>query len=315
VQDALALPPIDLGATDADLDNLSILVVAPITRQDLQANQRALQSLARPVLAAAGSMQAKRSPLESLIRIAQPVSILQPTSQQQQIAAAWQTAVAAARTAADKATGGRGMFWYLRKRQLPYTSEVAGTTLRLAGDAGAIDTDLNLRLTTDGRTDPFNQIMSRLPRLAQADVVNLLATPRLALSPTLAAGGALGTSDILRRSAFTALTQASAATSETVPFDQSTVLAISRNYGDPNLGQGFDALLQAADDTSKASLTSAAAVATIESSGVAPDLDLAARQLPIEEQAGFASHLAQAAAAGNVDAVRQLVGAPAATPT
>lgn len=312
VQDALALPPIDLGASDEDLDRVAILIVAPVTRQALAANQRALASLARPVLAAASGMQAKRSPLEALIRIAQPISLLRPTTQQAQTAAAWATALASARDASDQATGGRSMFWYLRKRQLPYTAELAGTTLRLAGDAAAIDTDLNKSLEADGRTGNFGTVIGRLPRLAQADVVNLLAAPRLALSATAATGGVLATSDILRRSVFTALAQArTAADNGGAAFDQSAVLGITRRFGDPKLGQGFDALLQAADGDAKATLTSAAGVGTIEASGVAPDIDRAAQQLPVEAQAAFATSVAQAAAAGDAEALRKLVGAPA----
>src|SRR5262245_37243435 len=51
VQESLALPAIDLRASDGDLDHLSILIVAPVTRQELEAHKRTLQSVVVPVRA------------------------------------------------------------------------------------------------------------------------------------------------------------------------------------------------------------------------------------------------------------------------
>lgn len=310
VQDALALPPIDLHAADEDLDHLSLLVVAPVPRQELEAHKRALQSVVRPVRAAAAGMLAKRSPFESLVRIGSPAAVAQPDPSQQQLAAAWQAALHGARAAANKVTLGRGMFWYLRKRQLPYTAEITGTTLRLAGDAGALDAEVSNRLVADKRAEEFTTLIAPLPRLAQAEVVNLLAAPRLAISPSLASTAKLpATSDILRRSAFTALAQARTAAEGTTgtKFDHAAVLGVVRKFGDPHLGEGFDALLQATDEETRKKLTTAKAVTTIETSGVAPELDRAARLLPVEKQPEFAADLAKAAAAGSVEQVRKLV--------
>jgi hypothetical protein len=306
VQDALALPPIDLHAGDEDLDHLSVLVVAPVTRQDLEANKRSLQTLVRPVRAAAAGMLAKRSPFETLVRIAQPLP--PPGPQEQQLAAAWQSAVERARAETAKITLGRGLFWYLRKRQLPYTSEIAGTSLRLTGDAASVEAELKKRIEADQRVQDFDKLSGALPRLAQADLVNLLAAPRFALSPTLPQN-ILATSDILRRSAFGALLQArDAAEAAHAAFDHAAVLKVARAYGDPNLGQGIDALLQAADAEARGMLVTPKAAKTIEASGVAPELDRAARLLPVKEQPGFAADLARAADAGNVEALRTLAG-------
>ncbi|HEU4621360.1 MAG TPA: hypothetical protein VFS42_03975 [Burkholderiaceae bacterium] len=309
VQDALALPPLDLHADDADLDHVSILVVAPVTRQELEAHKRALQRVVRPVRAAASNLLSKRSPFESLIRLAQPVLNPPTDPEQQRIAEAWRLAIDGARAAADRVSLGRGMFWYLRKRQLPYTAEISGTTLRLGGDASTLDAEVEKRAEADKRVGEFNNLLKPLPRLAQAEVVNLLAAPRLGVSPTLP-NKVLATSDILRRSAFTALVKARDASTSEEPnapkYDHAAVLDVARRFGDPRLGEGFDALIDGADDDTRKKLTTDKSVKAIEESGVAPDLDRAARLLPTDRRAEFGSAIAKAASEGDVDALRKL---------
>ncbi|MFI4932903.1 MAG: hypothetical protein ACHP83_21870, partial [Burkholderiales bacterium] len=208
VQESLALPAIDLRATDADLDHLSILIVAPVTRQELEAHKRTLQSVVVPVKAASAGLIAKRSPFESLLRISQPELLIRPptltTLAPDFLAQAWQNAIEATRTQLNAAMQGRGMFWYVRKRQLPYTAEISSATLRLAGDAATIDSEVDARVRADGVFTRFTTITARIPTLARAETANLLAAPRLALSAG-ATSQVFATSDLLRRSAFTAL--------------------------------------------------------------------------------------------------------------
>ncbi len=306
VQESLALPPIDLRAGDEDLDHLSILIVAPVTRQVLEAHKRTLQSVVTPVRSASAGLVAKRSPLESLIRIAQPPVLVRPTLPgvlaPDALALAWQTAIDTARAQLAGAAQGRGMFWYLRKRQLPYTAEISSATLRLAGNAAAIDQEVNVRLRADGLLTRFNAITANIPTLARAETANLLASSRLAVSPTLA-DKRLATSDLLRRSALSALSQrADERKEEGLGHDD--VLDIARRFGDPRLGEGFDALVQAADEATRADLQDPQLVQAVADSGVAPQLDVAIRALPVSEQAGFAVQLRDAAA--SADAAKNL---------
>jgi hypothetical protein len=208
VQESLALPAIDLRAADQDLDHLAILIVAPVTRQELEAHKRTLQSVVRPIQAASAGLIAKRSPFESLVRISQPDLLVRPPAlvniAPDELAQAWQRAIEATRTQLNAAMQGRGMFWYLRKRQLPYTAEISSATLRLAGDAATIDAEVDVRVRADDTLARFNGITARIPILARAETANLLASPRLALSAGLK-NNVLATSDLLRRSAFAAL--------------------------------------------------------------------------------------------------------------
>ena len=311
VQDSLSLPPIDLRASDDDLDHLSILIVAPVTRQELEAHKRSLQSVTRPVRSASAGLIAKRSPFESLVRISQPDLLIRPpvleTLAPDLLALAWQRAIEATRTQLNAASQGRGMFWYLRKRQLPYTSEISGTTLRLAGDAKTIDTEVDTRVRADAVLTRFNGLIAKIPTLARAETVNLLASPRLSVSTGLATN-VLATSDLLRRSAFTALSvRSDTRGDEGLRHDD--VLEIARAFGDPRLGEGFDALTQAADEDVKKDLQTPEVVKAVADSGVAPDLDRAVRELPVLKHAEFALQLRDAAkATDSVKRLRTLAG-------
>ncbi|HTU67547.1 MAG TPA: hypothetical protein VMF52_16475 [Steroidobacteraceae bacterium] len=296
VSESLALPPIDLAGDGEDLDHLSVLIVAGVDRLALEQLKRSLQSVTRLVRAAAPGMLAKRLPLESLLAIANPVRTTPVPPADTAVAAAWKDALKSAQDVAHK--NNHGCFWYIRRRQLPYFSEISGATLRLAGDAAALDDELTKRLAADGTAALFKSVTSKMPRLAIADTVNVLAAPRLGLSTSLPAG-VFQTSDLLRRSAFAAI----AATTETEGGPtHAKVLDVARRFGDPELGAGFDDLALAAPDLKKT-----AAVDTIAKSGVAPELDAAARQLPETARADFATRLAGFALAGKIEDVRKLV--------
>lgn len=307
VDEALALPPIDLLAGDEDLDHLSVLIVAPVNRQELEAHKRNLASVARTVRPAAPLALAKRSPLEALTRIAVAPRLMLPIgAQEQQVADAWNGALKAAQNAALK--GNRGCFWYLRRRQLPYYAEITSATVRLAGDAAAIDDEVKARLAKDKLFDRFEEITAKLPTLARAEALGLLAGPRLALSEKLSVTR-VATSDLLRRAAFTALDKGVTQPEPEVKPHQA-VLDVARRFGDPRLGEGFEGLRAAASETDRQALAHEKSVAAIAESGVAPDLDAAARALAPAAQAQFAAKLAVAAKAGRVEDIKALVRKP-----
>jgi hypothetical protein len=298
VAESLALPPIDLQGSDEDLDHLSVLIVAGVSRPALEQLKRSLENVSRGVRPAAPGMLAKRTPLETLLDMRAP-RLPPPSGGDSAIGAAWRAALTQAQNAAQLEN--HGCFWYLRRRQLPYYAEITSATLRLAGDAAALDTEVAARLRADGVLTNVQRILNRMPRLAAADAANVIAAPRLAISPALETG-VVETSDLLRRSAVSALT--SAGDGDDI-VTHAHVLGVAKRYGDPDLGAGFDKLAAAAPDLKRAN-----AVATIVRSGVAPELDAAARKLPRDAQAAFATRLAALAVADDADAVRNLVGEP-----
>ncbi len=87
----------------------------------------------------------------------------------------------------------------------------------------------------------------------------------------------------------------------------SQVLAVARRFGDPKLGEGLDAVTQAAAKEDREVLGSEAAGKLISAAGVAPELDVAARALPVAEHARFASRLAAAIRTGKDTEVAALV--------
>ena len=304
VDDALGMPPIDLQAGDEDLDRLAVLILAPVTRQTLEKIKRDLGSLSRVVRAAAPGMISKRQPLEALLRIANPGHVTPVSPQDDAVARAWAAALASAQGGVKHSN--RGCFWYLRRRQLPYNAEISSATLRLAGKAEALDAEFKERLAKDKVATVFKPILDGMATLAAAETVNLLAAPRLALSPTFNEG-VLATSDLLRRSAITSIVDIAAANGSK-PVEHGDVLNVSRRFGDPRLGEGFDSLHEQADDETRKALATEKVVRAVADSGAAPELDRAVRTLPLGERAGFATKLVSLAVAGKTDEIKALAG-------
>jgi len=84
------------------------------------------------------------------------------------------------------------------------------------------------------------------------------------------------------------------------------VLQLAQRFSEPRLGEGFDALWQAADATTRATLGTDAPFTLLVTAGVTPELDAALRALPADKLAEMATHLAALIAAGDADGVREL---------
>lgn len=310
VDESLGLPPIDLRSAPEELDHLPVLLLAPVPRAQLETFKRELETLTRPVRAAAPGLVSRRSPLESLLRL-NPLA-LRESADSDAKARAWQAALRTAQSFAARSS--RGAFWYVRRRQLPRAVSLSGATLRLAGNARLLDSEVLTRLTRDGLADRFEALRARAPSLVAAETVGLLAAPRLALGEVAPAEGdapapvRLLTSDLLRRSAFAELESAAASTR--LGIEHEDVLKISNRYGAEDRGSGFDALRLAAGERTREALFSERVIATIATSGVAPELDDAAARLPAASQAEFADSVARLASRGDEDGLRALVRTP-----
>jgi hypothetical protein len=307
VDGALGLPPIDLTASDEDLDQLSVLILAPVTRSRLAQLKRDLDTITRVVRPAAPGMLSKRLPLDSLLRVSTRVQ--QPDTPEivraKALDAAWQKAVGEAQALVQRQN--RGCFWFVRRRQLPYFAEISSTTLRLAGNAADIDKTVLDRRTADTDLSAIDNLAPQLPKLVQAEAYNLFAGDRLRVSETFAKSN-FATSDLLRRSALADFKRAAGVAAAQ---KHAAVLDVARRFGDPALGSGFDAMKQVDDEQTRTRLTTAAVVAKIADSGVAPELDRAARALPPEKLKAFAVRVASAAAGGDTAALRSMVARPA----
>lgn len=292
VDEGLGLPPIDLQASDAALDHLALVILAPVPRAQLEDIRRNLDSARRPIRLLTPTRATAVSPLASLVQLGGlrppllvrpidgligntgivPPSVLTPLQPPAQaLDAAWQRAFQAALRVAQQNHG--GMFFYMRRRQLPYRSEVAGYTLRLTGTAAQLDAELAARLKADAAETRFNVATAKSPLLARAELLNVLASPRLAVSPTVQ-NGVLAVSDLLRRAALVEVDQAAqAAPDGAVPHE--AAVAIGQTYGADRLGEGWSRVL-----ASEPKLQQADVAQVIAQSRVVPQLDRLAADLP-----------------------------------
>jgi hypothetical protein len=314
VEDSLALPPIDLQETPAEFETLSLLLVIPMTRQQLNSfkqdlaaatvpppapspqpiTQPIFQPISQPIsqpifrraltLAAPGLI-AKRTPLEKLARLNQFILPILPTANP--VDSLWRTALA---NAAE--------IWYIRQRNIPYQADIVGTTIPLASDDASIESNLIDRLDTLSLGERFSDL--RTSTLGRADVVSLLSSPQISRS------------DLLLRSTLNELENAATETpaapgepavSTERPIDRATVLRVAEQFGDPRLGEGLSRLESVAPEIRENQVV----INTLASSGDAIALDKIARTLSPTELTSFSRELTTLAGAGNTAAVNSLV--------
>jgi hypothetical protein len=316
VEDSLALPPIDLQDSPAEFETLSLLLIIPMTRQQLNSFKQDLTAAAQPVtppttqpisqpifqpafqpsfqpilqpnlrrelaLAAPGLI-AKRSPLENLDRLNRFILPILPTPDP--VDSLW-------RTALSNATE----LWYIRQRNIPYQADIVGTTVPLASDDANVESNLNNRLDTLNLSERFSDL--RTSTLGRADVVSFLSAPQI------------NRSELLLRSAINELENAPLETPTTPgeqaterPIDRAAVLRVSEQFGDPRLGEGLSRLEAIAPEIKE----NDEVVNTLANSGDAIALDKIARTLSPTELTSFSRELTTLAGTGNTAAVNSLV--------
>lgn len=225
VEESLALPPIDFLASEAALDLTAVLVLAPVPRADFRTVVRRLEPRGR-VLAlkpAAPNRLAQRKPLEILQRLRLPLP-LAPTDPANPADAEW------ARLARLP------NLWYVRRRNLAYRDDLAGTPRAIAGtNELAVERAVRGRVDALGLGDALDRVVAASSSKAAAGALQLLATPRIAASPALTAAtiGALAA-------------QAGRGVEPTI--DQAKVLAVASEITTQGVGDGLARLEQASVD-------------------------------------------------------------------
>ncbi|MQM31131.1 MAG: hypothetical protein CRU78_11665 [Candidatus Accumulibacter phosphatis] len=218
VEEALSLPPIDLEAPSAALESTSILLLAPIPRNEWRAVSSRLTTRTRTLRPAAINLVATRKPLEILQQLRIPRLPL-PIDSSDPENAEW------ARLAALPD------LWFVRRRNLAYRDDLAGEAIRLAGREmlDTISTD-SPRLTALGLDVASNRVFERATPRAALEVQSLLASPRFAESPSLTAAalGELGRAETL---------------------DQAAVLRVAADLSAPGVGDGLIRLERSQPDT------------------------------------------------------------------
>lgn len=175
VEEALALPPIDLTAPSDTLDSTAVLVLAPIARSDWRAVNARLTTVVRAVRPAAPNLISQRKPLEILQRLRLPRVMLPPLDPTNPSDAEW------ARLAQLDS------LWFVRRRNLAYRDDLAGASVRLAGAEPTVGDTLNKRIENLGLKPQLDELLTRATPRAATEVTSLLASPRFADSPALTA--------------------------------------------------------------------------------------------------------------------------------
>jgi hypothetical protein len=174
-EEALALPPFDLTAAAETLESSSVLVLAPVPRAEWRAVLARLETLKRAVRPAAPNRVAARRPLEILqaLRIPLPAAVpLDPTSPSD---AEWQRLAR------------MDTLWYVRRRNLAWREDLAGTAMRLAGREAELSESRLSRLEALGLRPLLDATLERATPAARTEITSLLASPRVAASPALTA--------------------------------------------------------------------------------------------------------------------------------
>jgi hypothetical protein len=262
VEEALALPAIDLTVAPALLESTAVLVLAPVPRTQWRAVITRLQQTGtdpqvRQLVPAAANRLAARKPLEILQRLRLPVPLPLPVDTSDPREREW------ARLAALP------NLWFVRRRNLAYRDDLPGVAVRFAGRDVAVEDAVRRRLDATGLRPQFDAVVEKATPGVAAEVSALLDSPRFATSPVLTAA-ALG--ELTRIEAL----------------DRAAVLAASARLSLPGLGDGLLRLERSQGEL----LNSPEALAKIAETPAWRDTDLAARAASDTAVADLAAVLA-----------------------
>jgi hypothetical protein len=230
VEDSLLLPPIDLTLSAEERDSISILVLIPVTRQEIQQLKLSLPSIQRELKSAAPGQLAKRLPIEVLkgLRLPQrlplpttippaplPPTLPTPLGNLQTWQQQWQKAA-------------EGRLWYVRRRRLAYRDDIVGFSLPLAaGDDLAAENRLSAVLAANDLRARVDLLRQGISAAANARLVSFLSSPTLLNSATLMTG-AISLLEPMPR-----------------PLSPASILQAENQFGSPRLGVGWRRLVQA----------------------------------------------------------------------
>lgn len=242
VEESLALPGIDLMAAAETLESTSVLMLAPVPRNQWRAVVARLTTLTRAVRPAAPNLVAARKPLEILQRLRLPRPVILPLDPTSPSDAEWQR-LARLPT-----------LWYVRRRNIAYREDLAGLAVRLGG-AELLTERVSTRLEALGLRTNLDTVLERATPAARLEVENLLASPKFADSPTLTAAalGELSRADTLD--------QAGALRAAATVTDSGVGTGLTRIEATTDIASNPDALKAIAASEDWKTLDSATAVA------------------------------------------------------
>lgn len=282
IEESLYLPPIDLTLTGEQQESTAVLAMIPVPRAGfrLMSSRLAGGGTAAPVerrlQPAAPGLVASRKPLQALQRLTfprLPVPALPPADP---VAAAWREALAST-----------DLLWYVRRRNLPYRADVAGEAARLLGDETPAEREVATRVQDAGLTPTLDAIRSKATAGANADLLQVLATPAVSGSPALM-------HDLVTR------------LSQLPTIDRAAVAAAAQPVTDPQVVEGIKRVEAVAPELTQ----DPQALSTLVSAGAVDKLGTLGARLTDDQLKPLAGSLLDAARRGDTQAVATLVSQP-----
>jgi hypothetical protein len=291
IEESLALPPIDLLASAADLTGTGVVLLAPVTRDRMRRFDQALANLTASTVTDPGA-GVRRPPVEALaalmIRRGLGGPAVSPTpavvAAQNAATSAWQAAWSEAVGALSAEQGLPPLLWYVRRRAVAYESRVAGVAVPVAGDDAQTATAVQTHLTAAKLADQFKAVTANATPAALARLINLLARPAV-----------LG-STILSAALLTSLQAKLNVSTPPRPATDALVISAAAGFDDPRLGDGLLRLSSALGATP----LGPDGELWLGGTGKALDVDAAARAIADTALPGLASQVAHAVAGKNV---------------
>ncbi|MEX0268918.1 hypothetical protein AB3R30_07240 [Leptolyngbyaceae cyanobacterium UHCC 1019] len=293
VEESLLLPPIDLTLSNDDLDSTAILVLIPTFRERVRQlkatlpQQPSQNNLMRRMIPAAAGLVAKRQPLQVLQGLRLPRLPVRPgLDRQSQADRTWREALVAVPD---------GLLWYVRRRSLPYRTEVLGT--RIFGGNREFEAEglLNQSLGRFVLRDRLTNLQRDSSAAANSNVMSLLTSEKLI------------NSKLLLNAALQELEIAKTPVDPTVvggeqKLDQQGVFKVAGRFADPRFGEGIQRL-----QANNAPLDDEAIANTLAQARIVPELDRLGRTIPVAELPAFNERLAAIARTGNAQDVSKLI--------
>lgn len=234
VDEALALPAIDLTVPAELLDSTSVLVLAPVPRHQWRATAAKLKdngidATTRRLLPAASNRLAARKPLEIIQRLRLPLftAVLADSSDPRE--QEW------ARLASLPD------LWFVRRRNLSYRDDLAGAAVPFSGSEAELEVVLKQQVVDTGLKQKFDEVIARSTAHGAAEVTNLLTNAQVAKSPALFA---VAIGELSRASTI----------------DKASVLAVSAKLNAVGVGAGL-AKLESLEGSDVGSVESLQAIA------------------------------------------------------
>lgn len=198
VEEALALPPIDLDAPPRDLDALGISVLIPVDRARYQrftatlgsanlaiaTNAAAAVSGASSAFDLVSDLVAKRKAAEAAATRAAAGANAQAEAARIQ---AWHACLSEAIAALPQGPGGTPLVWYTRRRSIAQQPRVIGTGIEVSGDDVSINAMVNANLDRLKLARRLTAINGQATPQATVRLMSLLARPAVARSDVLTA--------------------------------------------------------------------------------------------------------------------------------